>query len=173
MSIDVVLGSLDEFARDTKINFKKLIEVEGNPLGNSILSIVYATAISVVPSDAMRDIIVELAAQLDDKTIQAAKIAMATMSMNNIYYRFTHLSEDDALMKMPAGLRMQSMRQHDVDDVLFELMSLAVSALNGCGMCIQAHIQTLKKHDATAEQIQMAGKVAGVVNALNQVTMAA
>lgn len=171
MSIESVLSVLDESAKDIKLNFKKLMEVEDNPLGENNIAVIYATAIALNPSSQMREVISELESHLDEKTIYAAKIASAIMSMNNIYYRYTHLSEDESLMKLPAGLRMQSMRQHEVDTVLFELMSLAISALNGCGMCIQAHIRTLQKHEVDQALIHAAGKVAGVVNALNQVTM--
>ena len=38
---------------------------------------------------------------------------------------------------MPARLRMNVMANPGVEKVDFELWSLAVSAINGCGMCIE------------------------------------
>ena len=60
------------------------------------------------------------------------------MGMNNIYYRFTHLVHGD-YATMPAKLRMNVMAKPGVDKVDFELWSLAVSAINGCGMCMEIH----------------------------------
>lgn len=171
MTIESILEALDDSAKDIKLNVKSMLDETQSPIGSQTKAVVYAVAIALKPSKPMRHVIDQLQSMLDDQTIHAAKIASALMSMNNIYYRFSHLSEDEALMKMPAGLRMQSLRQHGVSDVLFELMTLAISALNGCGMCIHAHINALRKHQVGDDQIQMAGKIAGIMHALNQVTM--
>ena len=61
------------------------------------------------------------------------------MAMNNIYYRFVHLVHAADYKTMPAKLRMNAMAKPGVDKVDFELWSLAVSAVNGCGMCLEAH----------------------------------
>lgn len=171
MSMVEILNSLDESAKDIKINFESLLADGGVVSQSEAMAVIYAVGISLVPSAPMCEIIQDLESKLDAKVINAAKIASALMSMNNIYYRFSHLSENQDLIKMPAGLRMQTMRQHGIDIVLFELMTLAISALNGCGMCINAHIRTLQKHDVGLDKVQFAGKVAGVLNALNQVTL--
>ena len=56
------------------------------------------------------------------------------MGMNNVYYRFTHLVSNDEYRTLPAKLRMNVIGNPGVDKVDFELWSLAVSAINGCGM---------------------------------------
>ena len=63
----------------------------------------------------------------------AAKGAAAMMGMNNIFYRFRHLSSNEKYATMPARLRMQIIARHGSDPVDFELWCLAVSAINGCG----------------------------------------
>ena len=60
------------------------------------------------------------------------------MAMNNIYYRFVHLVHAADYKTLPAKLRMNVMAKPGVDKVDFELWSLAVSAINGCGMCLEA-----------------------------------
>ncbi len=67
------------------------------------------------------------------------------MAMNNIYYRFVHLASNKEYQKMPAKLRMNFINNHNIDKLDFELCSLAVSAITGCGMCIDAHINQLEK----------------------------
>ena len=103
--------------------------------------------------------------QLEPAALNAAKAAAAIMGMNNIYYRFVHLAGGD-YKKMPARLRMNVMANPGVEKVDFELWSLAVSAINGCGMCIESHEHELRKAGLSAEQIQAAVRVAAVVHAV-------
>jgi AhpD family alkylhydroperoxidase len=42
---------------------------------------------------------------------------------------------------------------------------LAVSAINGCGMCIESHEKAVRKEGIAAEQVQAAVRIAAVVNA--------
>jgi alkyl hydroperoxide reductase subunit D len=88
------------------------------------------------------------------------------MGMNNIYYRFTHLSSSPDYRTMPARLRMNVIGKPGVDKAEFELWSLAVSAINGCGMCIDSHEKILREAGLTAEQIQAAVRIASVVHAV-------
>ena len=92
--------------------------------------------------------------------------AAAVMAMNNVYYRFTHLAGNKEYLTMPAKLRMNVIGAPGIDKVDFELFSLAVSAMNGCGMCIDAHENVLKKAGATAEAIQTAVRIGAVMTAV-------
>ena len=51
-----------------------------------------------------------------------------------------------------------------IDKKDFELFSMAVSAINGCGMCMHAHEDELRKAGMTTEQIQASVRIAAVVN---------
>jgi alkyl hydroperoxide reductase subunit D len=67
---------------------------------------------------------------------------------------------------LPAKLRMNVIGKPGVDKADFELWSLAVSAINGCGMCIDSHEKVLRNAGITAEQIQSAVRIASVVHAV-------
>ena len=69
-------------------------------------------------------------------------------------------------MTMPARLRMNVIGNPGVPKADFELWSMAVSAINGCGMCLDAHEAELRKHGMTSEQIQAALRIGAVVNAV-------
>jgi alkyl hydroperoxide reductase subunit D len=86
--------------------------------------------------------------------------------MNNIYYRFVHLIEADEYAKLSAKLRMNVMVNPGTARENFELWSLAVSAVNGCGKCLVAHERVLREAGVTAEQIQAAVRIASVVHAV-------
>ena len=70
---------------------------------------------------------------------------------------------------LPARLRMNVIANPGVDKVDFELWSTAVSAINGCGACLDAHENELRKHGATNLQVQAALRIAAVVNAVSRV----
>ena len=53
-----------------------------------------------------------------------------------------------------------------IDKADFELFSLAVSAQNGCGMCIDSHERVLTQHGIKAETIQSAARVAAIMTAV-------
>jgi alkyl hydroperoxide reductase subunit D len=88
------------------------------------------------------------------------------MAMNNVYYRFLHLVENEEYGKLPAKLRMNAIASHGISRADFELWCLAVSAINGCGMCIESHERAVRKDGMTAEQVQAAVRIAAVVNAV-------
>jgi len=88
------------------------------------------------------------------------------MGMNNIFYRFRHLSGNEKYAAMPARLRMQVIGRHGSDPVDFELWCLAVSAVNGCGVCVEAHEKVLQGKSVNEEVILAAVRIASVVNAL-------
>lgn len=91
------------------------------------------------------------------------------MAMNNIYYRFLHISADKEYSQMPAGTRMRAILDHGIEKVDFEIFSLAVSIINGCGMCIDAHASQLLKHGLTKTQVQLTAKIAATVKSAAQV----
>lgn len=88
------------------------------------------------------------------------------MGMNNIYYRFIHLAGNEEYARLPAKLRMNVIGMPGTAKENFELWSLAVSAMNGCGMCITAHEKVVRAAGLSAEQVQAAVRIASVVNAV-------
>ena len=84
------------------------------------------------------------APHLDAAHVSAAHAAAAVMAMNNVYYRFLHLVQDEEYAKLPARLRMNVIGNPGIDKADFELLALAVSAINGCGSCVAAHERQLR-----------------------------
>lgn len=167
MSIDAYRQLLGEHGKDTKLNLSNLFNnVETSGLTTDQF---YGTALSLAYSLEDKDLIEAVEAESKDKVAEnvfgAAKLAATLMAMNNIYYRFVHLSTDKQFAKLPAGLRMNGMANPGVDKTDFELYSVAVSALNGCGMCIDSHVGILFKNNMSAQGIQTAIKLAAVLNA--------
>jgi alkyl hydroperoxide reductase subunit D len=108
----------------------------------------------------------EAAGKTRDAYLNAARAAAAVMAMNNVYYRFVHLASNPVYETLPARLRMNAIGNPGIDKADFELFSLAVSAQNGCGMCIDAHERVLTQHGVKAETVQGAVRIAAVMKAL-------
>jgi alkyl hydroperoxide reductase subunit D len=101
---------------------------------------------------------------LTDAAFAAARSAASLMGMNNVYYRFLDLLGKDEYRHMPARLRMQAAARPGIERNDFELMALAVSAINGCGACIHAHERSATGHGVTREAVQDAVRIAAVLN---------
>lgn len=89
------------------------------------------------------------------------------MNVNNVFYRFRHyLHQNEFYNKTPAGLRMSIMMTPAMGKELFELVSLAVSALNGCEQCVASHEQSVKQHGASEPRIYDAIRLVSVIKSL-------
>ncbi|MBY6205506.1 carboxymuconolactone decarboxylase family protein [Halomonas denitrificans] len=168
MSIDTLKQTIPDYARDLKINFGNVLDAEQHDALNEsqVWSIALASAIAARNEDLISTIAAEAGAKLDEAQLKGAKAAAAIMGMNNIYYRFLHLASNDEYSKMPAGLRMTVIGNPGIEKTDFELISLAVSAVNGCGMCIDSHEQILVKHGVSTKAIQDAVRIASVIHAV-------
>jgi alkyl hydroperoxide reductase subunit D len=89
------------------------------------------------------------------------------MGVNNIFYRFRHYMHDvEYYNKQPAGLRMSIMMNPVMGKPLFELMSLVISAVNGCEKCVTSHEHAVKEQGADEPRIYNAIRLAGVIKGL-------
>ena len=165
MSIDSLKAALPDYAKDLKLNIGSVLTSPGLT-EQQIWGTAVASAIAS-RNETVRDaILADAATKLSPEALNAAKAAAAIMGMNNIYYRFVHLASAPDYKTMPAKLRMNVIANPGVEPVDFELWSLAVSAINGCGMCIDAHEHELVKKGANREAIQNVVRIASVIHAV-------
>ncbi len=172
MSLDALRETLPAYAKDLSLNLSTLagetLLTDQQKWGTFVAS-AYAIGVPAVVKA------VEVAAGdggLSDEAKTAAKAAAAIMGMNNVYYRSLHLMHNGEYRTLPARLRMNILGNPGVEKLDFELWSLAVSAINGCGMCLDAHEAELKKHAVPNTAIQAALRIASVVNAVSRVLAA-
>jgi lipoyl-dependent peroxiredoxin subunit D len=163
MSLEALRNSLPEYAKDQKLNLGSLAaETALTPQQRAGTFI--ASALASRNATVIKQIVGEFGPQLSPEALVAAKTAASIMGMNNIYYRFIHLVHGD-YAQMPAKLRMNAMAKPGVDKVDFELWSLAVSAINGCGMCMESHEKIILQHGISKDAVQAAVRIAAVVHA--------
>jgi alkyl hydroperoxide reductase subunit D len=164
MSIEALKARIPEYAKDLKLNLGSLT-VDPTLTPQQLAGTFVASALASRNAEVTRAIVAEFGGKLSPEALSAAKSAAAIMAMNNVYYRFTHLVGGD-YPNMPAKLRMNVIGRPGVDKADFELWSLAVSAVNGCGMCMEAHEKVVRHGGLGQEQVQTAVRVAAVVHAV-------
>ena len=153
-----------DYARDIKLNLQNVMKQE-ELTAQQRWGAAVASAIAARSARLTSAIVAEAVQYLSPEALNAAKAAAAVMGMNNIYYRFQHLSGNERYAQIPARLRMQVIRSHGSDPVDFELWSTAVSAINGCGVCVASHEKVLREKGVTEEKILAAIRIAGVIHA--------
>jgi lipoyl-dependent peroxiredoxin subunit D len=168
MSIDTIKQQIPDFAKDLRINLGNVLDVEqvAGMTEQQLWGTALATAIASRNRELIDAIATEASSRLDETWLNASRAAAAIMGMNNIYYRFVHLASNKEYARMPARLRMNVIGNPGIEKVDFELLSLAVSAINGCGMCIDSHEQILNQGGVTPEVIQHAVRIASVMHAV-------
>ncbi len=168
-NLEELKSQIPDYAKDVKINLGSLLTQENQVLAPKQVFGAALTSAYVTKEKSLIQIIENEARNiLSEAEMKAAKSAAVLMAMNNIYYRFLHISADKEYAQMPAGLRMQGIVNHGIDKIDFEIFSLAASIINGCGMCIDAHAGQLVKHGMSKMQIQMVAKLASVVSSAAQ-----
>jgi lipoyl-dependent peroxiredoxin subunit D len=168
MNLNDIKTQLPDYAKDLRLNLDSVLSESGapglNPVQIGIIALASAIASRHAPLTSA--ISARFADSLSEAEANAARAAAAIMGMNNVYYRFVHLVGDEEYASLRAGLRMNVMANPGCAKVDFELASLAVSAINGCGMCLESHEKTLRKHEVPALAIQSAARIASVIHAV-------
>ncbi len=166
--MDAVRDRIPDYARDLRLNLATVLTPQGAPgLSESQLWMTaLASAIASRNAELARAIEAAATTKLTPAEAEAARAAAAIMGMNNVYYRFVHLVEDEEYARLPARLRMNVIGSPGIAKADFELMSLAVSAVNGCGKCVTAHERVLRQHEIGREAVQSAVRIASVIHAI-------
>ncbi len=168
MTLSDLRNQLPEYAKDLKLNLDSVLSDSGSPGldGKQIRVLALASAIASRHLPLTAALEAFAAEQLSPEEIAGAKAAAAIMAMNNIYYRATHLIHNDEYGQLRTGLRMNVIAKPGVDKITFELACLAVSAINGCGACMDSHERVIRQHEVSAQGVQSALKIGAVVHAV-------
>jgi alkyl hydroperoxide reductase subunit D len=163
-AVEQLRASIPESGRDIKLNLQSVLQAESltpaQRWGTAIASAVASR------STALRDALIAdaHAAEVTDAVIEDALAAAALMAMNNVYYRFRHMIGKPSYGEKPARLRMQRIAKPAASKVDFELFCLAVSAINGCEMCMRSHEQVVVGGGLSEDQVHDAVRLAATVN---------
>ena len=165
--LDAIKDRLPDYARDAKLN----LNILGTP-GELAPPVAWGVALAAAAAARNPELLAAVREEaaprhLDEAHARAALAAASLMAMNNVYYRFRHfMGEEAAYQAMPARLRMQGLANHGIAPETFELWCLAVSAINGCEMCVRSHEQVFLAKGGTPQQVHEAVRIAAVIQAV-------
>ena len=170
-TLESLREALPGYALDLQLNLGTVLTPAGAPgLTERQIWAVALAAASASRNPAFSLRLQALAARhLDAAHVSAAHAAASIMAMNNVYYRFLHLVEDPEYARLPARLRMNVIGSSGIAKADFELLALAVSAINGCGSCVASHERQLRQHGVEREAVQSAVRIAATVHAVARV----
>jgi len=165
MSLKEFADTLPDYAKDLRLNLSSALSDQ--LLGDQRK---YGLLLACAHGTGYHPLVEATEAEIEGKlsleAANAARGAAAIMAMNNVYYRFVHLASNPEYATMRAGLRMNFIGSPGIEKADFELFSLAVSAMNGCGMCIDSHEKVLQQHSVKAETIQAAARIGAIMKAV-------
>ena len=162
MDLEQLSGLIPEYAKDLRLNLGSVLRQtelsERQTWGTAL-----ACAMACRNARLLEAMELEASKYLDDPALAAAKTAAALMGMNNVFYRFRHLA-GERYSALPARLRMQAIRTHGANALDFELWCLAVSAVNGCEVCVKSHEQAVREKGLTEGVVLAAVRIAAVLH---------
>lgn len=155
------------FIRDLKLNVSGMLNSK-----NMTRKEAYLLALSVAANEK-HDVLMNAFEKLATgegataEEISETHACVSIMNVNNIFYRFRHfMAGVEYYEKTPAGLRMSVMMNPAMGKGLFELISLALSAVNGCERCVTSHEHSVKEQGADEPRIYDAIRLAAVIKGL-------
>jgi alkyl hydroperoxide reductase subunit D len=163
-ALEELRATIPEPARDIKLNLQSVLQ-PGSLSPAQRWGVAIASAVAT-RNPRLRDAVIgDARTDVGAEVIDDALAAAALMAMNNVYYRFRHLVGKSSYNEMPARLRMQRIARPLTNKADFELFCLAVSAINGCEMCIRSHEAVVVQGGISEEQVHDAVRIAATINA--------
>lgn len=166
-NVHALVQAESRFIKDLKINV-------GNALNNTqyinrkeALLIALAVAVNE-KSTLLQDSFTNLAKEAGATDAEIAEIIACTalMNTNNIFYRFRHFMQKDFYNNQPAGIKMTIMMNPVTGKEFFELVSLVISSVNGCEMCVSSHEQSVLQHGSSESRVFEAVKTGAIIKSL-------
>lgn len=157
-----------KYLRDLKLNVKAVLISEHLSAKETHL-----IALAIAANNNKEILVNSFAAKAKTNGASDAEIAdtqacASLLAANNVLYRFRHFVEKEVYNNAPAKLRMNIMMNPVLGKEFFELISLAVSAVNGCEMCVKSHEQSVLHAGGTENRIWDAIRIASIITSLGK-----
>jgi lipoyl-dependent peroxiredoxin subunit D len=162
-----LVAAESRFIKDLKIN-------TGNVLNNNqylsrkealLLALAVAVNEKFLP---LQESFTGLAKEAGASDAEIAEIIACTslMNTNNVFYRFRHFMKKDFYENAPAGIKMSIMANPVLGKEFFELVSLVISSINGCELCVSSHEKSVLQHASSESRVLEGVKLGAVLKGL-------
>jgi len=161
--LELLANTDSKYLRDLRINVSNALAYPNLTKKES-----YLVALAVGINEKNEKLVKAFTSLAEKEGASNAEIAelhslVSLMNINNVFYRFRHYTKKEYYTNTPAGIKMSIMMNPVLGKEFFELLSLAISAVNGCEMCVNAHEQSVKQHGATEARIYDAIRLSAVI----------
>ncbi|MBX9852811.1 MAG: carboxymuconolactone decarboxylase family protein [Cytophagaceae bacterium] len=165
-SLEKLMQSESRYIKDLKINVSNSLNSKHLSKKESLL-IGFAVALNEKNS-LLAESFERMAVKEGASEAEIAEVTATTslMNTNNVFYRFRHFMDDEFYTQTQAGIKMTIMMNPVLGKEFFELLSLVISSLNGCEMCVRSHEESVKNHGASKERIFDAVKLGSIIKGL-------
>ena len=159
--LNAIKELIPDYAKDIRLNIDGAI-ARSSLAREDALGVALAAAFAA-RSKPLVDI---LKAGTPEPEANAALVAAALMGMNNVWYPYVEMANDEDLKTQRPELRMNAYATTGgVEKKKFEAYALAASIVGKCHYCVGSHYATLKKEGLTTQQLRDIGRIAAVINA--------
>jgi len=168
-SLETMANGESKYVRDLRINLRNALQSE-NINEKEALLIALAVAVNEKNKPLVKSF-TELAKEKEATDTEIAEMHACTslLSVNNVFYRFRHFTGKESYNQMPARIKMNIMMNPVTGKEFFELVSLVVSAVNGCEQCVKSHEASVLNQGGNEERVFDAIRLSAIVRGLSQV----
>jgi lipoyl-dependent peroxiredoxin subunit D len=168
-ALNITSEANSKYLKDLKVNFKTALKTDNLSEKEAAL-----IGIAIATNEKHEGLILYFKQLSLDSGANIEEIAdsvacASLLSSNNVFYRFRHFTQKEKYSQIPARLRMNIMVNPVIGKEFFELVSLAVSAVNGCEMCVNAHESSLIELGSTEERIFDAVRLSAVIVSVSKI----
>jgi alkyl hydroperoxide reductase subunit D len=166
LPFEILVNTGHRFLKDLKVNVSNALTYASLSSKES-----YLLALSVAINDKQKAFIesfTQLAKSENATNEEIAEVyaCVSLLNTNNVFYRFRHFTQKDYYESTPAGIKMSIMMNPVLGKEFFELMSLAVSAINGCERCVRSHEESLMKLGTDPARVYDAIRLTAIIRGL-------
>lgn len=168
-TLDRLAEADSRYLRDLKMNVKNTLR--SNYLNEKETALIALSIASNQNNSVLEDYSVALAMEngATKEDIAEAIACASLLSNNNVLYRFRHFTKKEEYQQLPAKMRMNIMMNPVLGKEFFELLSLSVSAVNACELCISSHEKSLIELGCSEEKIFDAIRLSAVIVSLSKI----
>ena len=164
--LNIIADSQNRYTKDLAANILHALNNEAlSPKESALIGL--STSINDKSKDGIA-IFTNLSKNRGATPKEIAEVYSSTslLSLNNAFYHFRHAANKDYYLNSPAGIKMTVVGKPVLGKEFFELLSLSVSALNGCDECIRSHEKTALHHGSSESRIYEAVRTAAIFRSL-------
>ena len=167
INMQVLLNAESRYIKDLKINTSNALNNTQYISRKEALLLALAVAVNE-KSELLQESFALLSREAGATEAEIAEMIACTslMNTNNVFYRFRHFMQKDFYNNQPAGIKMSIMMNPVTGKEFFELVSLVISSINGCEMCVSSHEQSVLQHGSNESKVFEAVKTGAIIKGL-------